>query len=178
VTVSVAGTLPTVATREWPEAVERVSSYLREARAEVRLEEFPEGTPTAKDAARAVGCELGQIVKSLVFDCDGRAVVALVPGDRRADSDKIGRAAGARFARIAGSDEVRDATGFEPGAVCPFPLPRVSAVFVERTLLSQPVLWIGAGSERHMAALSPTELLRLSRGRPMDVVEQAPYHSS
>ena len=86
-------------------------------RAEVRLEEFAEGTPTAKDAAAAVGCELGQIVKSLVFDCDGRPVVALVPGDRLADSDKIARAAGARFARIAGSDEVRDATGFEPGAV-------------------------------------------------------------
>lgn len=162
----------------WPPEVERVARALKDASVEARLEEFPEGTPTAKDAARAVGCELGQIVKSLVFDCDGRAVVALVPGDRRADSDKIGRAAGARFARIAGSDEVRDATGFEPGAVCPFPLPHVSAVFVERTLLSQPILWVGAGSERHMAALSPTELLRLSRGRPMDVVEQAPYHSS
>jgi prolyl-tRNA editing enzyme YbaK/EbsC (Cys-tRNA(Pro) deacylase) len=165
-----------VASSAWPEAVERVTSYLREARAEVRVEEFPEGTPTAKDAARAVGCELGQIVKSLVFDCNGRKVVALVPGDRRADSEKIAGAAGAQFARIAGSEEVRDATGFDPGAVAPFPLPRVDAVFVERTLLSQPVLWIGAGSDRHMAALSPTELLRLSRARPMDVVEAAPYH--
>jgi prolyl-tRNA editing enzyme YbaK/EbsC (Cys-tRNA(Pro) deacylase) len=165
-----------VATREWPEAVDRVSTYLREARAEVRVEEFAEGTPTAKDAARAVGCELGQIVKSLVFDCDGQKVLALVPGDRRADSEKIAHAAGARFARIAGAEEVRDATGFEPGAVAPFPLPHVSTVLVERTLLSQPVLWVGAGSERHMAALSPTELLRLSRARPMDVVEQAPYH--
>jgi len=54
----------------------------------------------------------------------------------------------------------------------------VHAVFVERTLLSQPLLWVGAGSERHMAAVSPTELLRLSRARPMDVVEQAPYHQS
>jgi prolyl-tRNA editing enzyme YbaK/EbsC (Cys-tRNA(Pro) deacylase) len=165
-----------VASSAWPEAVERVTSYLREARGEVRVEEFAEGTPTAKDAARAVGCELGQIVKSLVFDCSGRKVVALVPGDRRADSDKIARAAGTQFARIAGAEEVRDATGFEPGAVAPFPLPRVDAVFVERTLLSQPVLWIGAGSERHMAALSPTELLRLTRARPMDVVEAAPYH--
>ena len=165
-----------VATREWPEAVGRVTSYLNEARAEVRVEEFAEGTPTAKDAAQAVGCELGQIVKSLVFDCDGRSVLVLVPGDRRADSDKIAAAAGARFARIAGSDEVREATGFEPGAVAPFPLPRVSSVFVERTLLSQPVVWVGAGSERHMAALAPTELLRLARARPMDVVEQAAYH--
>jgi prolyl-tRNA editing enzyme YbaK/EbsC (Cys-tRNA(Pro) deacylase) len=167
-----------VATSAWPDAVERVTSYLRETRAEVRVEEFPEGTPTAKDAARAAGCELAQIVKSLVFDCGGRKVVALVPGDRRADSEKIARAAGARLARIAGSEEVRDATGFEPGAVCPFPLPRVDAVFIERTLLSQPLLWVGAGSERHLAALTPAELLRLSRARPMDVVEQAPYHQT
>ena len=167
-----------MANEAWPAAVERVTGYLREARAEVRVEEFPEGTPTAKDAARAVGCELGQIVKSLVFDCDGRRVVALVPGDRRADSAKVARAVDARFARIAGSEEVRDATGFEPGAVAPFPLPRVDGMVVERTLLSEPVLWVGAGSERHMAALSPTELLRLTRARPMDVVEDAPYHLS
>jgi prolyl-tRNA editing enzyme YbaK/EbsC (Cys-tRNA(Pro) deacylase) len=165
-----------VATRAWPDAVERVTRYLREAGAEVRVEEFSEGTLTAQDAAQAVGCELGQIVKSLVFACDGRAVVALVPGDRRADSAKIARAASVRFCRMAGSEEVRDATGFEPGAVCPFPLPRVDTVLVERTLLTRPILWVGAGSERHMAALTPTELLRLSRARPMDVVEEAPYH--
>jgi len=160
-----------VVTKAWPEPVERVTAYLREAGAEVRVEEFPDGTPTAQAAARAVGCELGQIVKSLVFHCDGRPVIALVPGDRRADSDKIARAAGCRFARIAGPDEVTEATGFEPGAVAPFPLPRVERLFIDPTLLSHRVVWIGAGSERHMASLSPTELVRLSRARPMDVVE-------
>jgi prolyl-tRNA editing enzyme YbaK/EbsC (Cys-tRNA(Pro) deacylase) len=167
-----------VATRAWPEAVQRVTGYLSEAGAEVRVEEFSGGTPTAQDAAEAVGCELGQIVKSLVFSCDNRPVVVLVPGDRRADSAKVARASGVTFCRLAGNEEVRDATGFEPGAVCPFPLPRVEAVLIERMLLSQPVLWVGAGSDRHLAALSPTELLRLSRARPMDVVEEAPYHSS
>ena len=160
-----------MATKAWPEPVERVTAYLREAGAEVRVEEFPDGTPTAQAAARAVGCELSQIVKSLVFHCDGRPVVALVPGDRRADSDKIARAAGCRFARIAGPDEVTEATGFQPGAVAPFPLPRVERLFIDPTLLSHRVVWIGAGSERHMASLSPTELVRLSRARPMDVVE-------
>ena len=57
--------------------------------------------------------------------------------------------------------------------MAPFPLRRVSTVFIERTLLSQQVLWIGAGSTNHMAALSPTELLRLSRARPMDAVDEA-----
>jgi prolyl-tRNA editing enzyme YbaK/EbsC (Cys-tRNA(Pro) deacylase) len=157
--------------KTWPEAVERVTSYLRDAGAEVRVEEFKDGTPTAQAAARAVGCDLGQIVKSLVFQCDGSPVVVMVPGDRRADSEKVAQAAGCRAARIAGSEEVADATGFEPGAVAPFPLPRVERVFIERTLLSHHVVWIGAGSDKHMAALSPAELVRLSRARPMDVVE-------
>jgi prolyl-tRNA editing enzyme YbaK/EbsC (Cys-tRNA(Pro) deacylase) len=160
-----------MATKAWPEPVERVTAYLREAGAEVRVEEFRDGTPTAQAAARAVGCELGQIVKSLVFQCDNRPIVVMVPGDRRADSEKIARAAGCRFARIAGPDEVTAATGFEPGAVAPFPLPRVERLFIDPTLLSHRVVWIGAGSERHMASLAPTELVRLARARPMDVVE-------
>jgi prolyl-tRNA editing enzyme YbaK/EbsC (Cys-tRNA(Pro) deacylase) len=155
----------------WPEPVERVTSFLREAGAEVRVEEFKEGTPTAQAAAKAVGCDLGQIVKSLVFQCDEKPVLVMVPGDRRADQQKITQAAGCRYARIAAAHEVVEATGFEPGAVAPFPLPRVARAFVERTLLAHPVVWIGAGSDRHMAALTPAELVRLARARPMDVVE-------
>ena len=162
-----------VGARAWPEPVERVSAYLREAGAEARVEEFPSGTPTAFEAAQAIGCDLAQIVKSLVFDCGGRPVLVLVPGDRRADATKIAAATGSPFARIAGTEEVQEATGFQPGAVAPFPLPRVERVFIDRTLLVHHVVWIGAGSSRHMAALSPAELVRLSRARPMDAVEAA-----
>jgi prolyl-tRNA editing enzyme YbaK/EbsC (Cys-tRNA(Pro) deacylase) len=157
--------------RAWPEEVERVAAFLRDSGAESRLEEFAEGTPTAEDAAKAVGCELSQIVKSLVFDCDGRSILVMVPGDRRADRAKIGEVAGCSKARIAGADQVRAATGYEPGAVAPFPLKDVKAVFLDRSLLGHPLVWIGAGSERHMAALAPTELMRLSKAEPMDAVE-------
>jgi Cys-tRNA(Pro) deacylase len=154
----------------WPEPVQRVSSFLRDAGAEARIEEFARGTPTAEDAAAAVGCELDQIVKSLVLLCDGRAVVALVPGDRRADQAKIARAAGAEKARIANADEVEKATGFGPGGVAPFPLPGVETVLMDRTLLRHAVVWVGAGSPRHMIGLAPVELARLARGRPLDIV--------
>jgi prolyl-tRNA editing enzyme YbaK/EbsC (Cys-tRNA(Pro) deacylase) len=167
----VAVTLRNVVTRSWPEEVERVAAYLRESGAESRIEEFSGGTPTAEDAAKAVGCELGQIVKSLVFDCEGRSILVLVPGDRRADKAKVAEGAGCSRARIAGAEQVREATGFEPGAVSPFPLRHVEAVFLDRTLLRHPLVWIGAGSTRHMAALTPTELMRLSRAEPMDAVE-------
>ena len=156
----------------WPAPVERVAAFLREARAEARLEEFPAGTPTAREAAEAIGCEPGQIVKSLVFECDGRPLVVLVPGDRRADVGKIAAAAGCRSARVAGAEQVEAATGFRPGAVAPFPLRRVDGVLIDRTLLAQEVVWVGAGSTHHLAALAPSELMRLARARPLDAVEE------
>jgi prolyl-tRNA editing enzyme YbaK/EbsC (Cys-tRNA(Pro) deacylase) len=157
----------------WPEPVERVSTFLRHTGVEARIEEFGAGTPTALDAARAVGCKLGQIVKSLVFECGGKWVVALIPGDRRADPAKIARAAGATRAKIASPEQVEKATGFVAGAVAPFPLPGVDRVLVERGLLSHKRVWIGAGSPRHMAVISPGDLVRLSRAQALDLVEPA-----
>jgi prolyl-tRNA editing enzyme YbaK/EbsC (Cys-tRNA(Pro) deacylase) len=161
----------------WPEPVERVSSFLRESGVEARIEEFSEGTPTAADAATAVGCGLDQIVKSLVLLCDGRPVVALVPGDQRVDRAKVARAAGADTARIASPAEVEQATGFAPGAVAPFPLPRIEIVIMERSLLRHPVVWAGAGSPHHMVGLAPAELGRITRARSMDVVSEPTYDS-
>lgn len=155
---------------DWPEPVERVASFLRETGAEARIEELRTPTPTAQDAADAVGCTLGQVVKSLVLVCDGSPVVALVPGDRKADTGKIARLVEARRATVAKPDEVVAATGFRPGAVSPFPLERVPVVLVERTLLRHRTVWAGAGSETHLVALAPTELVRLTRGRVEDVV--------
>jgi Cys-tRNA(Pro) deacylase len=159
----------------WPEPVERVSSFLREAGAEARIEEFAEGTPTAVDAAAAVGCELGQIVKSMVLLCDGRPVVALVPGDRRGDTGKVARAAGSHSARIASPQEVERATGFAPGAVAPFALTSALTVFLDRTLLRHPIVWVGGGSPQHMVGLAPSELGRLARAQTMDVIQDQPY---
>jgi Cys-tRNA(Pro) deacylase len=161
----------------WPEPVERVSAFLRQTGGEARIEEFSADTPTAAAAAEAVGCGLDQIVKSLVLVCDGTPVVALVPGDRRGDTAKIAKALGAKSARVATAEEVETATGFAPGAVAPFPLPNVRAVYLERTLLRHPRVWAGAGSERHLVSLAPAELARLAQAQSMDVVQPEPYDS-
>jgi Cys-tRNA(Pro) deacylase len=156
----------------WPEPVERVATFLRESGTEARIEEFREGTPTARDAAEAVGCELRQIVKSLVFTCDERILLVLIPGDRRADAAKVAAAGGCAKARVAAAEQVVEATGFEPGAVAPFPVKKVDRVFVDRSLLSLDRVWIGAGSVRHMAALAPADLVRLARAESLDAVEE------
>jgi prolyl-tRNA editing enzyme YbaK/EbsC (Cys-tRNA(Pro) deacylase) len=154
----------------WPDPVERVSAVLRTAAVEARIEEFKEGTPTARDAAKAIGCDLSQIVKSLVLVCDGAFVLALGPGDRRADEAAVGAAVSAQLVRVARPDEVVHATGFEPGAVAPFPQRAVTQSLMDRSFFVHDVVWIGAGSPAHMASIAPAELLRLSGARAVDLV--------
>jgi prolyl-tRNA editing enzyme YbaK/EbsC (Cys-tRNA(Pro) deacylase) len=160
--------------RDWPEPVARVAGVLEEAKVEARVEEFAEGTPTAEEAARATGASLAEIVKSLVFACDGRAILVMVPGDRRADPAKIARALGCERVRSARPDAVAEATGFPAGGVAPFPLPRIETVLIDRGLLTHELVWIGAGSDRHMAALAPADLVRLARARAVDAVAEVP----
>jgi prolyl-tRNA editing enzyme YbaK/EbsC (Cys-tRNA(Pro) deacylase) len=148
---------------EWPEPVERVAAALRAAAVEAYLEELPADVATAQAAAEAVGSELGGIVKSLVFACDDVFVLALVPGDLRADPEKVAAAAGSATARIASAGEVVEATGFEPGGVAPFPVPRIARVLLARELLGEELVWIGAGSPRHLAGLAPVDLVKVAR---------------
>lgn len=155
--------------KQWPEPVERVAAVLRAAGVDARVEEFAEETPTAGAAARAAGCKRAEIVKSLVFVCDQRPVLALVPGDKRVDAVRLSAAAGAGYARVAKPEEVRSATGFEPGGVAPFPAPNVARVLMDRALLRHEVVWIGAGSDRHMAALAPQDLQRLANAEVGDL---------
>jgi prolyl-tRNA editing enzyme YbaK/EbsC (Cys-tRNA(Pro) deacylase) len=157
--------------QDWPEPVERVAAYLRERGVDSRLEEFTEAAPTAAGAAEAIGCALEEIVKSLVFVCDGLPYLVLVPGHRRADPAKVAAAAGAGYARSAGRDEVESATGFEPGAVAPFPTPNVTRVFCDRELLRVPTVWAGAGSPRHVVGLAAVDVVRLTNAEITDLTE-------
>ncbi len=148
-----------------------MARFLADARAEARLQEFKAGTPTASAAAEATGSELDQIVKSLLFLCDGRPVLVLVPGSRRADPEKVAAAVEAAGARIASPPLVKSVTGFDVGGVAPFPLP-FDDVLIDRSLLSWGLVWVGAGSDRHMAGLTPTELVRLTRARAVDACSE------
>jgi prolyl-tRNA editing enzyme YbaK/EbsC (Cys-tRNA(Pro) deacylase) len=119
-----------------------------------------------------VGCDVAQIVKSLVFVCDGRPVLVMVGGDRRADSAKVAAAVPCEKAKIAGADTVREATGFEPGAVAPFPLPGIETILVDEELLVHEVVWAGAGSHQHVVAIAPADLVRVTRARTVDAITE------
>lgn len=153
----------------WPEPVERVAAVIRQAGVDARIEEFPHGTKSARDAADAVGCELSQIVKTLVVVADGAFVLALIPGDERLDERAVAAAVPAEQVRIATAPEVVQATGFDPGGVAPFPQQAIALALIERSLFRHPLVWIGAGTGRHVAGLAPGELARLAKARTIDL---------
>ena len=130
---------------------------------------FPEGTRTAADAARAVDCEIGQIVKSLVFLADGEAFLALTSGSNRADPARMAALLGVNAVRRATAEEARKATGFAIGGTPPFGHPRRLRVLVDRDLLAWEVLWAAAGTPDAVFPLSPSELLAASGGAVADL---------
>lgn len=152
-----------------PPEVERVAAVLRAEAVDARIEEFPEGTHTARDAASAVGCDLSQIVKSLVMVCDGAYVLVLVPGDQRADEAAVAAAVPAELVRAARAEEVLHATGFEPGGVAPFPQRAVTQTLLDLSLLRHEIVWVGAGKPSYVAGLAPADLQRLARARGVDL---------
>ena len=151
--------------------VARVTDAARAAGVDISVERFPEGTRTAADAARAVGCEVGQIVKSLVFMADARPVVALVSGANRVDLGRLATATGATEARRADGDEARSATGFAIGGVPPFGHGSQVAVVIDRDLLAFDRVWAAAGLPDAVFAIAPDDLLRASGGTIADVKE-------
>ena len=151
--------------------VERVITAARVAGLEITVERFPEGTRTAPDAARAVGCEVAQIVKSLVFIADEAPVLALVSGSNRVALSLLGAALGASEARRATGDEARDATGFAIGGVPPFGHAEPLSVLIDRDLLSHDQLWAAAGLPDAVFRITPDELVRASGGRVVDLAD-------
>jgi len=152
-------------------AVER---FVREAEAlglSPEIREFPEGTRTALDAARAIGCDVGQIVKSLVFVAGTEPFLALTSGPNRADTGRLSGLMGGRPVRRADAEEARAATGFAIGGTPPFGHPRSLRVFCDRDLLAHREVWAAAGTPKTVFPITPDDLLRASKGEPADLKE-------
>jgi len=150
---------------ELPEASRRLATSVAGYEMGIRL--FPEGTKTAEDAARAIGCPVSAIVKSLVFvvlgsDASDEPVVALVPGDLRLDTDLLAAAAGATGSRRATLDEVRDATGYAAGGTPPFGHARPVRVFADDRLRRNDPVWAAAGTPNTVFPISIADLDRLA----------------
>ena len=128
----------------------------------MEVADFPEGTKTAVDAAAAIGCDVAAIVKSLVFLVGDKPVVALVPGDRRLDTDALSDVAGGGRVERASLETVREATGYVAGGTPPFghatPLP----VYADIALRRHDPLWAAGGTPSTVFPISIVDLDRIS----------------
>ncbi len=152
-------------------AVDRVRAALARLGVVVEIHEFPVGTRTAQDAARAVGTSVAQIVKSLVFEADGRPVLVLASGANRVDLQKLAGLTGAARVEKATAETIREITGFSIGGVPPVGHLRSLPVYVDKALLAHPVVYAAAGTPKAVFAIAPPDLVRITRGVVGDIAE-------
>jgi Cys-tRNA(Pro) deacylase len=138
---------------------------------DVEIVEFEQTTRTAQDAADAIGCQVAQIVKSLLFVVDGEPVMALVSGPNRLDERKLAalRGVGRRKVKRADADTAKAATGFSIGGVPPFGHKSSLPVYVDENLTRFEVVWAAAGTPFAVFVITPEELVRASGGTVADL---------
>ncbi len=148
--------------------IEEVRAFL--AGHGVGVLEFPDPTPTAATAARAVGCSVGEIAKTVVFLVGGAPVAVVTSGDRKVSGSKLKKAVGLTGkVRLPTAEEVRAHTGYVPGGVCPFLLPEALRVVVDCSLRRFPLVYPAAGNDHSGVPITVERLLALSRGQEGDV---------
>jgi prolyl-tRNA editing enzyme YbaK/EbsC (Cys-tRNA(Pro) deacylase) len=151
----------------------KFQEYLEQLDLKGRVVEFEQTTKTAADAAAAIGCSVGQIVKSLIFrNADGAAVVVYTSGANRVDEAKVAALTGETPGK-ADADFVRAVTGYAIGGVPPFGYQHPAHTYVDEDLLMYEEIWAAAGTPHAVFPLRPGELLAHTGAKPAKVAQEA-----
>ena len=147
-------------------SVQRVQDALANLDISTDVKELPQSTRTAAEAAAAVGCHVGQIVKSLVFQTKSsqKPLLVLTSGSNQVNEDHVGTLIGEEI-QFASAQFVRDETGFAIGGVSPFGLSQKIPIFVDKDLLEHPIIWAAAGSPNAVFRIRPMELVSATSGQ-------------
>jgi prolyl-tRNA editing enzyme YbaK/EbsC (Cys-tRNA(Pro) deacylase) len=140
-------------------SVKRVEKAIGELGLAVSVQRMPETTRTAEDAGVACGCEVGQIVKSMIFEGveTGKLKLLLVSGRHNVDLKKAPELFGEPLTR-ADPNRVRSETGFAIGGVSPIGHLSATETWMDETLLAHEVVWAAAGAPNAVFSVSPTDL--------------------
>jgi len=152
------------------QSAQTVQNVLETGGLECRVVELPASTRTAKEAARAIGCTVAQIAKSIVFKApgSGRAVLVVASGVNRINEEAIAASLGEPIEK-ASPEFVRAVTGYAIGGVPPCGHVRSVTTFIDRDLLVLDELWAAAGTPNAVFRLEPEHLTRLTSGKILDI---------
>ena len=148
---------------------ERVASVLRDHGVAGQVRELPEPAPTAAAAAAQVGCDVGAIANSLLFNADGQPLLILTSGAHRVDTAAAAAVAGVSSVRRADADFVRAATGQPIGGVAPVGHPQPIRTLVDVWLEKYEEVWAAAGHPHTVFPTTFGELVRITGGTTADV---------
>ena len=148
-----------------PASAQRVQDALTAAGTDARVIELPVAARTTQQAADALGIEVGQIAKSLIFRAvpSGRAVLVIAAGDRRVDEARVSALLGESIER-ATPDFVREHSSFAIGGVAPLAHARPMTTFIDASLRRFGVVWAAGGTPHCVFPIAPAELVRVSGG--------------
>ena len=146
-------------------AAERIQAALAEAGLQAKVQEFPESTRTAADAAAAIGCSVAQIAKSLIFKGrqSGRSILVVASGANRVEERKVAALVGEALEK-ADAAFVRSATGYAIGGVPPVGHVSPPITVIDEDLLQLDEIWAAAGTPNAVFALTPAALVTLTSG--------------
>jgi prolyl-tRNA editing enzyme YbaK/EbsC (Cys-tRNA(Pro) deacylase) len=145
-----------------------VKAYLAERG--IPVLEFDEPTPTAETAARAVGCSVAEIAKTVLFIIGSTPVVVVTCGDVKIGTSLLKQATGlSGKARLPQADEVKSYTGYAPGGVCPFLLPESLRVLLDRSMRRYATVYAAAGSDHSAVPITVEQLLAITGGEEVTV---------
>jgi prolyl-tRNA editing enzyme YbaK/EbsC (Cys-tRNA(Pro) deacylase) len=151
-------------------SAQKIQDLLREIGSNYMVIEFSESTRTAQEAADRVGCQLGQIVKSMIFkgQATKKGILVLTSGSNRVDENKIKEVAGEAVIR-ADPDFVRLKTGFTIGGVPPVGHVQPLETYIDQDLLQYSKVWAAAGTPNAVFELSSSDLVNITQGRIVSV---------
>jgi prolyl-tRNA editing enzyme YbaK/EbsC (Cys-tRNA(Pro) deacylase) len=151
-------------------SAQKVQEALKVLGLELQVVELQETTRTSADAARAVGCEVGQIAKSLVFrgQRTQRPILVIASGSNRVNEKRVGELISEPLGK-ADADFVRQRTGFVIGGVPPVGHAEKLEVFIDEDLLRYNEIWAAAGTPNAVFRLTPSDLVRMTEGRVIGI---------
>lgn len=149
--------------------IDRVQAYLQQRMPHLKVIEFQQDTSTSALAAAALGTEVGQIAKSMLFKAkSGEYFLVVSAGDVRMDTKALRDLIGSKV-KMANAEEVMAITGFPVGGVCPFDLKVEVPIYLDESLKKYNVVYAAAGTPNSALPITYEELMGITGGRPCDV---------
>ena len=153
------------------EPVKRVQEFITQFDSKLKILTLDTTARTAKDAAESLGCEVGEIVKSLVFRADDTFLICLIAGDKRCSLNKLKKVIGKKDVCMANADEVKSNTGFSIGGVAPVAHLKKLNILIDQSLGRFQSVYAAAGHPNSIFKIEYNKLVQMTKGEVKEIIE-------